>query len=288
VPGRRVSSREQVFDLRLGRVKLLAEPGVRDLEPPHRRSRRLGVGFGFFSQFAPEPLDLRPGLFHWPRESEPLGIAAVGRFRHVLRPLFHQSVQGKLFGHVLEVILLTPTSRPRRAKPFPPAHRRGFPPRPAASRRRTSTHSYRGTSETNVGPNGPIGFRRSNRSTVRNAHPRVPQERRLRPSTLLLSTSFLGAKPGENVNGRDFRGQERSVANVLSPNNAADNSFLHKYLRIPKSNHSSNPSERTPKLQLGNLAIRGDQRANVSSQAGAWEPGRGNRRVGRMLTRQVP
>ena len=50
---------------------------MRDLEPPHGRSRGLLVGLGFFSQFALEPLDLRPGLFQPPRESEPLGIAAA-------------------------------------------------------------------------------------------------------------------------------------------------------------------------------------------------------------------
>ena len=97
--------------LRLGLLELLAEPGVRDLESTHRRSGRLVVGRGFFSQFALKTGHLRPGLFQPPREPKPLGIAAVGRFRHFLRPVFDQRVQGKLFLHVLEVVLLTPTMK---------------------------------------------------------------------------------------------------------------------------------------------------------------------------------
>ena len=51
---------------------------------------------------------------------------------------------------------------------------------------------------------------------------------------------------------------------------------------------SSNPSERTPlvpKLQLGNPRLPANRCESLGSQAGAWEPGCGNRRVRRMLTK---
>ena len=65
-----------------------------------------------------------------------------------------------------------------------------------------------------------------------------------------------------------------------------DKSCETKGLRMLVRKHSSKPSERTPlvpKLQLGNPRLPANRHESLGSQAGAWEPGCGNRRVRRML-----
>ena len=101
---------QQPGDVGLALSRLFPQRVVRDLEAPHGRAGGLLVGRRFFSQFAPDLCDLGAGLFHLPREPEPFGIAAVRRFRRVLDPILEQGVQRRLFVHVLEVILLTPTA----------------------------------------------------------------------------------------------------------------------------------------------------------------------------------
>ena len=56
-----------------------------------------------------------------------------------------------------------------------------------------------------------------------------------------------------------------------------------------RGKHSSNPLERTslvPKLQFGNPRLPANRHESLGSKAGAWEPGCGNRRVRRMLTKR--